>query len=1181
MKFQFKTIRKRFLKVLISIVIIISLGVALLFGLMNGILSVHKSVDKFIEDNNYPDIKIVTKLEDAEKISEEMQKDYPGLRYRLNLSTIIKNTNGKIISANAFTYTDEDINDFYIWNERQNNTNDYDIIVEKRFATNNDIKLGNSIKLRIDGKWYDFYVSKIISIPEAIVSVPINGFWGEINDYGNVYINKNVLEAELNKVKDENLEKVKEKENELEKEIEARNVEYNQAKNQIYQAKIAYYAQRTYYIGLKKDLYKKKDELNSNKEKLLKLKSEYKTKIDQVNDIEKKVNYYIDAYDGLSDDAKKYIKKTIEDNYPDIGLEDVELVMDIGYFMLNNKVNEWFDSNTEINGKIRNVVSKADTVKQIIDSEYEYINSDTVTQLIEKIENNEDVTGLEEYDNLKNNLKLFGIAGEIDDDNVLSVYKAAKEVVDEIRKVSNRLPFENFSQLYDFLDNSRILLPDIYQSIKENTESDVNNVIKRIQEVKIEALNRVDSIGNSNKTFIQKCRLSVATGFGYLRDSIDEMVIASLEEYTSNRSGEPISIIDNLLGDIDNGMHEIDYNIKSIDNKLYYAYKQINANEIGLENGYNAFEELVLNAQTEINDKKNEIDEIKGYESKFNEILIKLDNSENKEATLNKIKNTYLKNVEIVDSYTYEHSPIYNYINYNIVGIEKLVILVPIVFYIIILIVLYLFISLIIKQSKKEIAIFRLHGISKNKIRLGFCINNLLVSLLGLILGFGIGILLMRYIVSYYKNFFLLPTAVYEVNAMSIILSIIVTIIVIELATIMASVELDKITPIEVLSKREYKDKEVSKFTNFITSKFNPLRKFSFIVFVRNKSRLILGIMCTSATVALIFSSLAYVASKDKIFNNYFDERINYDAQVFKKGNISDEYLNKIRSLKYVKKADLLRYFNVTIQNNGKEVDTVINALDNTNDYIRFYDKNNNLIKYPENGIVLEEHVANSLGLKKNDEVEINGVKFKIVDISFQSMGRVNYISLSDSYKLNSSFDTIIMKMDNSKKDKLLEEVSKDNDYIYTLFNDNLKEYNKKIFDSYTIPSIIIIIFSLIIGYIIIINLNTYNIIDQKRNLSIFKTQGFSYKEISKNWFIQSIIQCIISVIIGLPIGVILSKIMLKTVSSPRREFIYASGIKEVIITVVLLFIYIYVSHKKSMSKFKKIDIIEEVKGED
>ena len=92
---------------------------------------------------------------------------------------------------------------------------------------------------------------------------------------------------------------------------------------------------------------------------------------------------------------------------------------------------------------------------------------------------------------------------------------------------------------------------------------------------------------------------------------------------------------------------------------------------------------------------------------------------------------------------------------------------------------------------------------------------------------------------------------------------------------------------------------------------------------------------------------------------------------------------------------------------------------------------------------------------------------------------------------------------------------------------------------------------------------------------------GFRYKEISKNWFIQSITQCIVSIIIGLPLGVILSKIMLKTVSSPRRDFIYASGIKEVIITILLLFIYMYVSHRKCMSKFKKVDIIEEVKDED
>ena len=55
-------------------VIIISLGVALLFGLMNGVLSLRESVYKFIEENNYPDVKILTNIEDIEKVYYTVNK---------------------------------------------------------------------------------------------------------------------------------------------------------------------------------------------------------------------------------------------------------------------------------------------------------------------------------------------------------------------------------------------------------------------------------------------------------------------------------------------------------------------------------------------------------------------------------------------------------------------------------------------------------------------------------------------------------------------------------------------------------------------------------------------------------------------------------------------------------------------------------------------------------------------------------------------------------------------------------------------------------------------------------------------------------------------------------------------------------------------------------------------------
>ena len=195
-----------------------------------------------------------------------------------------------------------------------------------------------------------------------------------------------------------------------------------------------------------------------------------------------------------------------------------------------------------------------------------------------------------------------------------------------------------------------------------------------------------------------------------------------------------------------------------------------------------------------------------------------------------------------------------------------------------------------------------------------------------------------------------------------------------------------------------------------------------------------------------------------------------------------------------------------------------------------------------------------------------------------KSLELIDSINNNQTY---SSFETIVLKMDNSKQNDFINRVSNDEDYIYTVNYNSLREYNKKEFDSYVIPAIIIIIFTMIIGFAIIININNYNLIDQKKNLSIFRSLGFSYNEISNNWFIQSIIQWIISVLIGVPSGIVLSKYILKMVSSSRREYIYSSGIKEVLITIVLLFTYILISHIISMKKIKKFDIIEEIKDRD
>ena len=1163
MGLQFKIIRKKFFKILLSMVIIISLGVALLFGLMNGVLSLRKSVDKFIKENNYPDIKILTNIEDIDKINDLTSEEFDNVEFRLAINTVI-NKDNQILSVKAITYENEALKDFYINEEKNNDSTYYDILVEKRFANDNNIKLGDILKLKMGEEFYSFYVSKIISVPETIGNVPINGMWVNINDYGNVYINRKVLYEETTKKKRNLLNEIEKKEEEI-LNLENKSLdEYNNAKRKIENSKNEY--------NLKKnDLNQKKEELNQNKEKLLEIKKEYIQITDSTNRLKNAMYSYIDTYENLSDDAKDYIDKVIESNYPNIQIEDLEFVTDIAYSVFQNRLDELFDTNNEINQQLKNKIVIADAIKLVTEAEYDYYNSDEVVNIVNKIKEGQDVTESSEYMELKSRL---GIFGNVTDDNIISVYEAAKAVLNEIHKASTKLPFNSFSDLYDFVDSSRALLPTMYNSYKGELKPYFEQIININNSTKESLRNEIDSIYRSNEMGTQKARTITSKVFDYTQDVIEETIVTILSDYTDDTSGGSLNSINRLL-------NSIDENINRIDEELNSAYTLINNNETDLENAKKTFEIKILEAKQELNNRKMEVENIEGLENKFNEILINLNDKSDKEKVLESVLDKYLKDIEVLDSYTYEKSPIYYYINVNIGVMEKLSIIVPILFYIVILIVLFLFVSLMIKQGKKEIAILRLLGKTNSDIRLGFCINNLIVAIVGLIFGFLIGLFPMIYMVEYFKNFFLLPNVVYTTNGLSIILSIIATIIVVELATINATVELDKITPVEVLKNEGYQNKETSKFTKWITSKFKPFNKFSILVYIRNKSKLILGIICTSATVTLIFSSLAYIASKNKIFNNYFDDRIHYTAQIFNSGVITDEEIDELRNLNYVENADLLRYFNVKLENNNKEQDIVINALDNKNKYISIFNKDNNEIAYPENGIVLEEHIAKDLGLKLNDEVTIDGVKFKIVDISLQSMGRVNYISLTDSYKLKSSFDTIVLNMDNDKKDDLINKVSNKDNYIYTAFNEEIRDYNKAIFDSYTIPAVIIIIFVLFIGNIIVININSYNLLDQKKNLAIFRGLGFQYSEISKSWFVQALIQWITSIIIGIPSGMMLSKYILKYISSVRREFIYASGITEIIFTIVLLFIYIYVGHRKCMKNIRKIDIIEEVKDKD
>ena len=541
MKLQLKVIRKKYFKILLSIIIVISFGVGLLFGLINGVLSVHKSVDNFVLNNNYPDIKIITNLEDTSVLESFNKNNYKSFESRISLNTILKKQD-KIISVKLSTY--ENINDFYIWEDKTNTSEYYDILVEKKFAQNNNINLGDKLIIKIDEKDYNFYVNKIISIPEAIVNIPINGLWVKTNDYGNVYINKNVLIEETNRLKQDLLDEVNKKEEELNNEENDKNNEFNLAKNKINTLSKEYIK----YNKLKDELNIKLNETKLKKELLLALRKEYISINNYLDKINVNLDSYISMYESLSDLAKDYIDELIETKYPNLDIDTIEFLADIGYYIVENKIDEVFDPNSNINKKIKDEIEVLDTIKSIIDFEYDYHFSDDINSLMEKYKNGENVKDLSIYNELKNRLAIFStVIGIVTDDNVLVKEELIRTILKEINNGLNKLPFDSFEDLYQLLDFSRYFLPTLYDSLKDKAKPIVTEIIDKINNSKEEIESKVLEIYNSNKSNIEIAKLLKPILIDYIKDKIDEEIIDKLKDYINEIDLKPLELIDKLL----------------------------------------------------------------------------------------------------------------------------------------------------------------------------------------------------------------------------------------------------------------------------------------------------------------------------------------------------------------------------------------------------------------------------------------------------------------------------------------------------------------------------------------------------------------------------------------------------------------------------------------------------------
>ncbi len=189
---------KKFIGIFFSMSFVATLAIGLLVSFASSNYNLRTAFKSYLED--YEDVDSVVSYNFAEKETTADVVNVEGVdsvEYRVATDLYLQKENGRTITSRVLTFKDDGTSLFnrYVVEKLNPLADKLNVSIVRKFAKNNDLKVGDTIKLGYFDFFLEFYINEIIECPEAIQVRANNYVWSDNTDFGYVYI----AESELNK----------------------------------------------------------------------------------------------------------------------------------------------------------------------------------------------------------------------------------------------------------------------------------------------------------------------------------------------------------------------------------------------------------------------------------------------------------------------------------------------------------------------------------------------------------------------------------------------------------------------------------------------------------------------------------------------------------------------------------------------------------------------------------------------------------------------------------------------------------------------------------------------------------------------------------------------------------------------------------------------------------------------
>ena len=532
-----------------------------------------------------------------------------------------------------------------------------------------------------------------------------------------------------------------------------------------------------------------------------------------------------------------------------------------------------------------------------------------------------------------------------------------------------------------------------------------------------------------------------------------------------------------------------------------------------------------------------------------------------------------------------------------------------------------------ITEKTKQYGMFRSIGATSKQIKKNVLYEAFILGIIGITLGILSG-LFASWILIKVCNYYLYGTLngitlVFSTSFIAILISILLGSITIYFSALKSARRASKLSPMVAIRNSEdikIKSKKL-RTPKYIKSLFGVGGVISYKNLKRNKKKYRTTVISIVVSVSVFiglyyfmnmaFSTLNLEVGKSDvniqliIGDNSKDKENNLNKieQIFNLDNIERISFQKRLLGEIIDKTLYTKEFNKFVGTNGTMISIYAIGDSEYRTYVKSLGLNYSDVK--NTGILINNSFAydedskkdieiSVLNIKKNDKVDIkiNNIthQIKISEVTkerpfgFSNTYSSEFIIVSDEYlkELDNNFNYGWILIRSNNADLLQSNIEKIlGDIDYNL--DNIDKNYRIVKGVYTLMAIFLYGFITVItliGITNIFNTITTNINLRRGEFAILKSVGMTSHEFNRLINLETVFYSLKSLLIGIPLGVGISYLIYIAFSKGSTEFQYEFPFGGVFISILAVFILVFIIMNYSIKKVNKQNIIEDIRNE-